>query len=154
MWPSIASHVTFHVIPQDTVPSGGDNDSIAITIPVVITSNTSGETILAHVCDSHASSPLPPTPFTHNSLFCLSCLSCFSFSCLCYASMLMNLSTNAFKTISLCFHYAFIVLQLLTQNLWRMHHWDLVSRDSQPCFSWFRSWLWERFDAWSLSVAI
>ena len=41
---------------------------------------------------------------------------CSSFSHLCYASLLMKWSNYAFEIISLCFHYASIVKQLLTQN--------------------------------------
>ena len=66
-------HVTYLATPQDISPEGGDNDSTAITIPVVLTSNTSGEAIL--VCsgrrtsvNTYMSAPLPPQSLSHPNL--------------------------------------------------------------------------------------
>ena len=47
-------HVTYLATPQDIAPEGGDNESTTITIPVVLTSNTSGEVIL--VCSGQRAS--------------------------------------------------------------------------------------------------
>ena len=70
-------HVTYLATPQDIAPEGGDNESTTITIPVVLTSNASGEAILVcsgrraslTVCQTtHPQNLVPPLPLHPSSL--------------------------------------------------------------------------------------